>query len=114
MGWIIVGAGLLVVVIAWAGMIGKLPRNYFVGIRLPSTLRSDRAWEAGHRAGAPLMMAGGVLLAACGVRILFIGAEAIEGEVWAFVGPMLALFLVATVQAHRAAKAEYKSESSAP
>lgn len=28
---------------------GTLPRNSMVGIRLPSTLQSDEAWEKAHR-----------------------------------------------------------------
>lgn len=29
---------------------GRLARNHWAGIRLPSTMRSDAAWTAGHRA----------------------------------------------------------------
>lgn len=31
---------------------GLLPRNAFAGIRMPSTMRSEEAWLAGHRAAA--------------------------------------------------------------
>ena len=33
---------------------GKLARNHYVGIRTPSTMRSDAAWVAGHRAATRL------------------------------------------------------------
>lgn len=33
---------------------GRLQRNEWVGIRTPSTLRSDRGWVAGHRAALRL------------------------------------------------------------
>jgi uncharacterized membrane protein len=33
---------------------GKLPRNQYVGIRTPSTMRSDAAWVAAHRAATRL------------------------------------------------------------
>ncbi|MDA8309103.1 MAG: SdpI family protein [Actinomycetota bacterium] len=39
---------------------GKLPRNPFAGIRIPSTMRSDEAWSAGHRAAASALTAAGV------------------------------------------------------
>jgi uncharacterized membrane protein len=96
-----------VVFVAWIGKVGKLPRNYFVGIRIPSTLRSDAAWAAGHRAGAPMMMLSGGLVAAMGVRLETIGEIGLEHEVWWWMIPTLVALLIATVQAHRAAKHEY-------
>jgi hypothetical protein len=38
----------------WAGASGRLRRNQWAGIRTPSTMRSDRAWVAGHRAALRL------------------------------------------------------------
>lgn len=46
MGWLVIVAGFVVMLIGWLGKIGKLPRNHFAGIRLPSTMRSDRAWAS--------------------------------------------------------------------
>ncbi|OHT67853.1 SdpI family protein [Mycobacteroides chelonae] len=34
----------------------NLPRNQYVGIRTPSTMRSDAAWQAGQEAGSRLLM----------------------------------------------------------
>lgn len=34
---------------------GKLKRNGMVGLRIPSTMASDAAWRAGHRAAVPIM-----------------------------------------------------------
>jgi uncharacterized membrane protein len=107
----VIAGGLVVMLIAWLGKIGKLPRNHFAGIRLPSTMRSDRAWAAAHRAGWTMTFVSSLFLIALGVRILMIGAEDAEGEVWWFVGPMLATLLVAAVQARNAAKAEYEAET---
>lgn len=41
--------------------LGKVQRNFFVGIRTPWTLASDRVWVATHRLGARLMTIGGFL-----------------------------------------------------
>lgn len=34
---------------------GKLARNRFAGIRIPSTVAADEAWTAGHRAAIPAL-----------------------------------------------------------
>jgi hypothetical protein len=43
-------AGVLIAAMAALGSAGRLPRNHLVGIRIPSTMRTDAAWAAGHRA----------------------------------------------------------------
>lgn len=110
MGGLAIAAGVLVMLLALLGKIEKLPRNHFAGIRLPSTMRSDRVWAAAHRASWTMTMLASLFLIALGVRILMIGAEEAESEIWWFVGPMLIALLVGTVQAHRAAKTEYRRE----
>ena len=40
----------VLVAIDWAAANGRLQRNQWAGIRTPSTMRSDQAWVAGHRA----------------------------------------------------------------
>ena len=63
-----VSIGVLLVVIG-----NLLPRsrpNWFVGIRTPWTLSSDRVWEKTHRVGGRLFVIGGILIAAAG---LFMG-----------------------------------------
>jgi SdpI/YfhL protein family len=44
----------LFVVLARRAANGRLQRNQWIGIRTPSTLRSDRGWVAGHRAALRL------------------------------------------------------------
>ena len=109
-GAIVIASGLLVMGIAWAGRVGKLPRNHFAGIRLPSTMRSDRAWVAAHRAGWAMTLVSSFFLVALGMRIMAVGAEESEDGIWWFIGPMLIALLIGTVQGHRAAKAEYAKE----
>jgi len=41
---------------------GKLRKNFFVGIRTPWTLASDAVWERTHRLGGWAFMLGGVVL----------------------------------------------------
>ncbi len=45
----------LLIAIDWAAANGRLRRNQFIGVRTPSTMRSDQAWKAGHRAALRLM-----------------------------------------------------------
>src|ERR1700712_4953278 len=55
----------LLIAIDWAAASGRLRRNQLVGIRTPSTMRSDQAWIAGHRAAlrlTPLHLVTGVSL----------------------------------------------------
>jgi hypothetical protein len=44
----------LLIVLARRAANGRLARNQWVGIRTPSTLRSDLGWVAGHRAALRL------------------------------------------------------------
>lgn len=42
-------------------MLRKAKRNFFIGIRTPWTLSSDKVWEETHRLGSVLFMVSGVL-----------------------------------------------------
>ena len=110
LGALVIVAGLAVLGIAWAGKIGKLPRNHFAGIRLPSTMRSDRAWAAAHRAGWAMTSISSLFLVALGIRIIAVGADRAEDGIWWFIGPMSLTLLIGAIQGHRAAKAEYTKE----
>lgn len=56
------GAGALFVVLG--NYMGKLRRNFFIGIRTPWTLASDAVWERTHRLAGRLMMPAGLLVVA--------------------------------------------------
>ena len=58
-GTIIILVGLMLTVVAWRTGRGKLGRNRKAGIRTATTLASDEAWLAVHRAAEPWSLAGG-------------------------------------------------------
>ena len=95
--------GVFAVVIARRSAVGRLPRQGLVGIRIPSTMRSDEAWAAGHRAAAPAMTIAGAGAVAFGILDLVIdpshSALPWVGLIW-----LLAWFAVATFIANRAAR----------
>ena len=55
-----VGIGILLVVIG--NLLPRARPNWFVGIRTPWTLSSDRVWEKTHRVGGRVFVAGGILI----------------------------------------------------
>lgn len=60
-----VGVGILLVVIG--NLLPRARPNWFVGIRTPWTLSSDRVWEKTHRVGGQLFVIGGILIVAAGL-----------------------------------------------
>lgn len=59
-----IGAGIVLL----GNVIGKVKRNFWLGVRTPWTLASDRVWYATHRLAGKTMVAGG--LVALGAAIL--------------------------------------------
>lgn len=68
----VVPAGVFVLLILIGNPLGKVRRNFYIGIRTPWTLASERVWYATHRMGARVMVAGG----ACGFIAVLLGAPA--------------------------------------
>ncbi len=70
-------------------MMRHAKRNFFIGIRTPWTLSSDKVWDETHRVGGALFIACGVLAL---LSVFFAGTVAY----WLVIGPVLvsALFLV--------------------
>lgn len=100
-------AGVIVVSVGLLSATGRLPRNLFAGIRIPSTLRSDQAWRAGHRAAAAALVTAGVGPIAAGVvaRARKADGEGLPlllraGNAW-----LLGWIGLASIQARRAARA---------
>lgn len=86
---------------------GRLPRNLVAGIRIPSTLRSDEAWRAGHRRAAAALTTSGLgpVVVALIVTVSKPQHDGQELLLRLGVGWLLAWIGVATFQARRAARA---------
>jgi uncharacterized membrane protein len=57
--------GICLFVVLVANMLGKVRRNFYIGIRTPWALANERVWNATHRFGARTLMAAGVLGLVC-------------------------------------------------
>ncbi|MEJ5912903.1 SdpI family protein [Pseudokineococcus sp. 1T1Z-3] len=70
---LVAAAVVLVLVLARPAAMEARGRNAWVGIRIPSTMASDEAWVAGHRAAWPLLRAGsvGALVLVAGLAVLW-------------------------------------------
>ena len=53
-------AGIGVGILLLGNVLGKVRRNFWLGVRTPWTLASDRVWYATHRLAAKTMVAGGL------------------------------------------------------
>lgn len=65
---------------------GKLRRNFFIGIRTPWTLASDAVWERTHRVGGRLFVLGGLVA---------IVAALVDPAPWLLLIVVLAVLLIA-------------------
>ena len=63
--FIFVAVGLLLMIIG--NFLGKVRKNFFLGIRTPWTLASDEVWAKTHRVGGWCFVIAGVLMALMGV-----------------------------------------------
>jgi uncharacterized membrane protein len=70
-------SGILLFIGLLGNFLGRVQKNFYVGIRTPWTLASDKVWVATHRLGARIMTGGGI-----------IGAIA----VWLGAPPMVCMF----------------------
>jgi uncharacterized membrane protein len=93
--------GLLLAVTGMLGMTGRLPKNDWFGIRMHVVMSSDAAWLAGHRAGGPWLLAGGLVALAAGVGLLVARPDATTGSRVVTLS-LLAALLLAGVAAWRA------------
>jgi uncharacterized membrane protein len=54
-------AGIFILLILLGNPMGKVKRNFFIGVKTPWSLASERVWYATHRLCARLMVASGLL-----------------------------------------------------
>jgi uncharacterized membrane protein len=74
-------AGILLFLTLVGNVLGKVRRNFWLGVRTPWTLASERVWERTHRLAAWLFVAAGAVgfvLVVCGVSLVvpFVGVLA--------------------------------------
>jgi uncharacterized membrane protein len=62
---IVASTGLLLIVLG--NFMGKVTKNFFVGIRTPWTLASDEVWLRTHRLGGKLFVAAGAVIVLSGL-----------------------------------------------
>jgi uncharacterized membrane protein len=76
-------AGFAITFLGYLGLVGKLPPNGYAGIRTPFTMATSENWYDTHRAAAPIMMFGGILVFA--IAMAFV-PFAFSGQVSGTVG----------------------------
>jgi uncharacterized membrane protein len=88
------------VLLGWMGLVGRLPRNHFAGIRTRYTLASDENWERAHRGAAPLLIFGGVAGLMIGLAFLpFAAAGSVSASATVVVSVVIAIIMVASAVA---------------
>ena len=97
-------AGLVIVWFAVRLRQGRLSRDSAVGVRTPSTMRSDAAFKTANRAAAPLTGAGGVVMAVCGVLGVVFPRHLAGAIIFGGVGVFLVLCLLGAAVGVRAAR----------
>ena len=86
-------------------LIGKAKRNWFIGIRTPWTLSSDRVWEKTHAIGAKLFRLAGVLA---------LGGLLLPALAWLFIlGPVLLISAYLVVYSYLEYRKEEEEEGKA-
>lgn len=83
-------------------MLRKAKRNFFIGIRTPWTLSSDKVWDETHRIGSVLFMISGVLAL---IGALFGGTTAF----WFLFGPIIGSTLITLVYSYMIYQKEIKA-----
>jgi uncharacterized membrane protein len=87
MGRWIVG-GLMLFMLVLGNVLGKVRKNFYVGVRTPWTLASDQVWTKTHRLAAWLCVGGSLI----GLALVLIGVNALIAIVPFFVAMFVPIF----------------------
>jgi len=98
-------AGLIVIWLAIRLWQGRVPRGSAVGVRTPSTMRSDAAFKTANKAAAPLSAAGGAAMAIGGVLAAAMPRHLAGGFIFGGVGVFLLFILLGAAIGIRASRA---------
>lgn len=63
-------ASLSALTVGLMGVLGRLPRNHFAGVRTAATLASDEAWAEAHRIGGAPLIFGAVAAVMAGLAFI--------------------------------------------
>jgi len=74
-GIALIAGGVALAVAGGMARTGRLSRQSLVGIRTSTTMKSDDAWYAAHRAGGDWVIAGGIIMAVGGLLTVLINSE---------------------------------------
>jgi uncharacterized membrane protein len=81
-------SGVCLFVVLFGNLMGKLRRNFYLGVRTPWTLASERVWNATHRFAAKAFVGGGLAGLALSIAGLYLWAAlalAVPGlAAWAY------------------------------
>jgi uncharacterized membrane protein len=69
-----ISCGVCLLFILIGNVMGKLRRNFYVGVRTPWTLASERVWNTSHRFAAKTFVAGGLIGLVLSIAGLFFWA----------------------------------------
>ena len=95
--------GVVLLIVGWLSRLRLLPRNWLVGIRTPSTMRTPVAWRSGHEAAAGEMILAGSLTMVGGLlaELLPVSGSAVSAATLVL---SIGLLLHASTKAVRAAR----------
>jgi hypothetical protein len=107
-------AGLVVAAVGVLGLLERLPRNRFGGVRTPATLRDDTTFRIGNKvAGLPIAVGGAVGVAGGAAGLAMTGAASVVVAVLALLGTIV-IAAAGGVLGHRAAEAVPAPEPELP